>query len=705
MNQALNSTKRYRAGVDVGGTFTDIVLLEETTGEIKTIKVATVPGDPSQGCMNGVEKAFELFGIEPDQVSFLVHGTTIATNTIIEGKGARAALVTTEGFSDVLEIAYQTRPDLYDLNFSRPKPLVPRHLCFGVPERMMADGALRLALDEDAVREVGKLIRGHDVEAVAVAFLHSYKFPEHERRAGAILEEELDGVPVILSSDVSREYREYPRTSTTVVNSVLLPRVKPYIARLENRLDERGIGAGLHLMTSAGGIMTAEVGKRLPVQLIESGPAAGVIGAAYIAEMSGHKNLLALDIGGTTAKAALVNDGRPLIAEQFEVGSSAVASMTAPNGRGYPVLTPVVSLVEIGAGGGSIAYVDPGGALTVGPQSAGADPGPACYGQGGTEPTITDADVVLGRINPDYFLGGEAKLDGALARRAIEERIGRPLGLSIVDAARAIIEIADAKMTGVLNFISVEQGIDPRDYILVPSGGAGPTHAVSIARALGVNKVLAPPTPGLNSAVGLLVSDLKHESVRTIMQTTEGVEVVDLQATLDEMESDIRHLLREEGVAELDISTVREFDMCYVGQSFRLRVPWEMPVDACFTQSIADRFHQQHAGAYGFSNPGAPTSVINVRVIGTGRVDRPVMRTLERGADSVNRARKSRRPVHFDHQTGAVDTIIYDRSLLMARDELSGPAIIEQMDTTIVVPPGSNVQVDDYGNLAILLKN
>ena len=324
-------------------------------------------------------------------------------------------------------------------------------------------------------------------------------------------------------------------------------------------------------------------------------------------------------------------------------------------------------------------------------------------GRGGTEPTITDADVVLGRINPDYFLGGEAKLDGALARDAIEQRIGGPLGLSTVDAARAIIDIADAKMTGVLNFISVEQGIDPRDYILVPSGGAGPTHAVSIARSLGVKTVLVPPTPGLNSALGLLASDLKLESVRTIMQTTEGAEIDDLNAILDEMESTIRHILREERVAEPDISIVREFDMCYVGQSFRLRIPWEMQVDASFPRTIADRFHRHHAEAYGFSNPGAPTSVINVRLIGTGRVDRPMMRTLERATGSVERARKSRRPVHFGEQSEAVDTDIFDRSLLMAGDELLGPAIIEQMDTTIVVPQDASVHVDDNGNLAILL--
>lgn len=699
------SEKRYRVGVDVGGTFTDIILVEEASGEILTMKVATVPDDPSEGCMNGINRALKLYEIRADQLSFLVHGTTIATNTIIEGKGAKAALITTEGFRDVLEIAYQTRPDLYDLNFARPKPLIPRHLCMGVPERVRADGMIITPLDEDAVRHTARLIKQQNVEAVAVALLHSYKFPMHERRVGELLEEELGGLPIILSSDVSREYREYPRTSTTVVNAVLLPKVAPYIARLEERLRDRGISTGLHLMTSAGGIMTAEVSKRLPVHLVESGPAAGVIGAAFVAGIAGHANLLALDIGGTTAKAALINDGEPLIAEQFEVGSTAVASVTAARGQGYPVLTPVISLVEIGAGGGSIARVDPGGALVVGPQSAGADPGPACYGKGGTEPTLTDANVVLGRINPEYFIGGDMTLDFDLAKNAITEKIAQPTGLGVVEAACAIIDIADAKMTGALYFISVEQGVDPRDYTLVASGGAGPMHAAAIAKALGVKQVLVPPTPGLNSAVGLLASDLKHEAVRTIMQPTDQTELGSLEATFAEMEDGIKRLLSDEGVDMADVSIVREVDLCYVGQSFRLRIPWKNAVGEDFAAGIANDFHERHAKAYGFSSPSEPTNLINIRLIGTGRVDRPIMGTLEQSDLSVERARKQRRSVYFSAQEPAIEVDIYDRNLLLAGDEFRGPAVIEQMDTTTVLPPDARVCVDGVGNLIISFQN
>ena len=411
--------KKFRIGIDVGGTFTDVVLVDETSGDVLVAKVHTVPGDPSQGCINGIDKALRSYGIEAKQIGFVVHGTTIATNTIIEGKAARAGLITSEGFRDVLEIAYQTRPNLYDIFYDKPKPLIPRHLCLGVPQRIGPDGAVRVPLDTAALRIAARHLRDAGVEAIAVAFLHSYRDPTDERAARVVIAEECPDIPIVLSSDVCPEFREYPRTSTAVVNAVLLPRVTPYISRLEQRLRQAGIEPPLHLMTSAGGITAAAVAKREPVHLVESGPAAGVIGAAFIAEQCGFGNLLGLDIGGTTAKAAVVNNGRPQIAEQFEVGAAAIANVTSARGKGYPVLTPVLSLVEIGSGGGSIAQVDPGGALAVGPHSAGADPGPACYGLGGADPTLTDANLVLGRLNPAFFLGGEFPLNPALAEQAI----------------------------------------------------------------------------------------------------------------------------------------------------------------------------------------------------------------------------------------------------------------------------------------------
>ncbi len=632
-----------------------------------------------------------------------MHGTTIATNTIIEGKQATAGLITSEGFRDVLEIAYQTRPKLYDVFYDKPAPLIPRYLCLGVPERIDGEGVVLEPLDEEAVRAVARRLASEGVEAIAVAFLHSYKDPTHERRCGAVIASELPDMPVVLSSDISPEYREYPRTSTAVVNAVLLPRVGPYVARLEERLEERGIRSGLHLMSSSGGIIAANVAKRQPVHLVESGPAAGVIGASFIAQLSGYRNLLALDIGGTTAKAALVNDGQPQIADQFEVGSSAVATVTAHRGQGYPVLTPVISLVEIGAGGGSIAHVDPGGILTVGPQSAGAVPGPACYGRGGTRPTLTDANLVLGRLNPEYFLGGETRLDVELARKAVDEHAARPSKLGIIEAARAIIDIANAKMTSALYFISVEQGIDPRDYVLVPSGGAGPMQAVAIARALGVRTVLIPPTPGLNSAVGLLATDLKHELVRTYMRRASEADPSHLAATFSEMEAATARLLRDEGVPDDRVRIIREIAMCYVGQSYQLKIEVPETIDAQTWERMTEAFHRRHASAYGFANDCEPTQFVNLRLTAIGSVDRPALRRLDLASDDVARARKGKRQVYFNEAGGMVSTDIYDRALLLAGDRFSGPAIVEQMDSTTVILPGTNVEVDSFGCLLVHL--
>jgi N-methylhydantoinase A len=700
--QKQGGDRRYRAGIDVGGTFTDVVLVGEASGEILTAKVATVPADPSRGCIHGIDKALARYGLEPGQISFTVHGTTVATNTIIQRKYALAGLITSEGFRDVLEIAYQTRPKLYDIFYDKPGPLVPRYLARGVPERIGPDGEVIVPLDEDAVRAVARELVAAGVEAIAVAFLHAYRDPTHERRAGHILAQECGALPIVLSSDISPEYREYPRTSTTVVNAVLLPRVGPYIARLEQRLETRGIRSGLHFMTSAGGIIAAGVARRQPVHLVESGPAAGVIGATFVARLSGYDNLLALDIGGTTAKAAVVNQGEPQIAEQFEVGSSAVATVTAQRGHGYPVLTPVISLVEIGAGGGSIGKLDPGGALTVGPESAGADPGPACYGLGGTAPTLTDANLVLGRLNPDYFLGGETKLDPALAERAVLEQVAAPAGLEVLEAARAIVDIANASMTSALYFISVEQGIDPREYVLVPSGGAGPMQAVAIAAALGVRRILIPPTPGLNSALGLLATDLKHETVRTNMKEARATDPEDLRAIFDEMEATTRALLREEGVAERDVRISREIAMCYVGQSYQLKVPVPDRLDADTARAMTDAFHRRHAEAYGFANEPEPTQFVNLRLIGIGRVERPRLRTLVEGDGSAARALKARRPVYFQEAGGMINCATYDRAALLASDVFEGPAIVEQMDTTTVVPPGARVTV--YQNCSLLIE-
>lgn len=695
-------SRHLRVGVDVGGTFTDVIVVNDATGAVHAAKVATVPSDPSAGCLDGIQKVMEACGLDASDFGFIVHGTTIATNTIIQNKGAKAGLITSEGFRDVLEIAYQTRPALYDVFYDKPPPLIPRRLCLGVPERIDAEGNILVQLDEEAVRRVAREMLSAGVEAIAVAFLHSYKDPSNERRCRDVIFEVAPNIPVVLSSDISPEYREYPRTSTAVVNAVLLPRVGPYIGKLEERLKTLGTDCSLHLMTSSGGIITGSVARRQPVHLVESGPAAGVIGATFIARLSGFDNVLALDIGGTTAKAALVTNGIPIIADQFEVGSSAVATVTAQRGKGYPVLTPVISLLEIGAGGGSIAHVDPGGALTVGPQSAGAVPGPACYGLGGVEPTLTDANLVLGRIDPDYFLGGVTRLDVDLARAAVSKRVAEPTGLDIEAAANAVIDIANAKMTSALYFISVEQGIDPREFVLVPSGGAGPMQACAIARALGVSTVLVPPTPGLNSAVGLLATDLKHELVRTYMRDSRLTDPADLASVFDEMADATRRLLTEESVSDDRISLRREIGMCYVGQSFQLNIEVPEVIGPDIGTVMSAAFNRQHRETYGFSNDAAPAQFVNLRCTATGAVKRPRMRELEGGDGNPAPALKGHRAVYFaDSASARVATAIYERSLLRSGDTFEGPAIVEQMDSTCVIPPGARVTVDRHGSLIV----
>ncbi len=692
---------RYRLGIDIGGTFTDAVVMDETTGDFWPVKVPSTPEDPSHGFMDALNKIFAL-EIAPEQIAFVVHGTTVATNTIIQHKGARVGLLTSQGFRDVLEIAWQIRPNLYDIFYEKPKPLVPRHLCFGVPERIDAEGKVLVPLDEEAVRRSARKLKRAGVEAIMICFLHSYRNPTHERQAAQIIREELPHLPVCISSDICPEYREYIRASTTAVNATLLPGVGSYIERLEGQTQRAKVPSGLYLMTSGGGIIASETAKEQPVQLIESGPAAGVIAASFVGGLAGCKNLIALDIGGTTAKAALIEEGQPRLATEFEVGEAAVATTTRNKGRGYPVKTPVIDLVEIGAGGGSIGSIDPGGALVVGPHSAGADPGPACYGKGGTEPTLTDANLVLGRLNPNYFLGGEIQLDEARAREAIRRHIANPLRMSVEEAAHGMIEIANANMRGALQLISVQKGIDPRGFVLVVFGGAGPLHAVALARALQIATVLVPPSPGVTSALGLLVTDLRHDYVRTYITLTKTMELSILQQTYREFEKKATELLLREGVIRSDIRFLREVDMRYQGQSYELRIP--LPAGR-FGKNLAmelnQKFFAAHQQSYGFAVTTEPTEIVNLRLSAIGSVPRPQCRELPRGRSSAKAALKTKRSVYMDDTHQPVPTAIYDRYQLRAGNRLAGPAIIEEIDSTTFLPPGCTAQVDGYGNLLI----
>ena len=457
---------RYRLGVDIGGTFTDATLINEETGEIRVGKVPSTPQDPSHGFMEATHRILREAGVSPDEVGYVVHGTTVATNSIIEGKVARTGFITTDGFRDLLEIQRQIRPSLYDLHFEKPRPLTPRYLCFGIPERLDAQGNVLTPLDESAVRNAAEQLRQENVESIAVCFLHAYINPNHEKRTGEILREALPDTIISLSSEVAPEFREYFRASTTVINASIRPVVGRYLQSIEARLRAEGLAAELLVMQSSGGVFTFEAASEKPVFMVESGPAAGVIAATYLGTTLDCPDVISFDMGGTTAKAGLIQNGTPTITKDYEVGTAAQTGVGASRGAGYPIRTPVIDLVEIGAGGGSIAWVDSGGVLRVGPQSAGADPGPVCYGAGGAEPTITDANLVLGRLNPSFFLGGEIELDVEAARRAIQEKCADPLNLDLVEAAHGIVEIANAAMVNALRLVSVQRGYDPRDFVL-----------------------------------------------------------------------------------------------------------------------------------------------------------------------------------------------------------------------------------------------
>lgn len=679
-----------RLAIDIGGTFTDATLIDEQTGEVSIAKVLTTPSDPSEGFMQAAARALQEGAVETGEVTFVVHATTVATNAIIEGTIARSGFVTTEGFRDLLEIARQVRPTLYDTQFEKAAPLVPRDRAVVVGERLGPKGEVLRPLEEKTVRDAAAVLRREAVESVAVCLLHAYVNPEHERRVGEILAEELPGIPVSLSSDVAPEIREYLRASTTVINAVIRPVVQRYLERIEQRLAEAGVEAKLLVMQSSGGIFGADAAASRPVYMVESGPAAGVIASAYLGETLGRPDILSFDMGGTTAKVGLIQDGRPSVTKDYNVGGHAGAGIGGMSLSGYPVRTPVVDLVEIGAGGGSIAWIDSGGLLRVGPRSAGADPGPVCYRRGGTEPTVTDANVVLGRLNPRYFLGGEMDLDLEGARRAIEERCAEPLGISVTEAANGIVEIANAAMVNALHLVSVQRGYDPRDFVLVGFGGAGPVHANALARDAEMPTLLIPSSPGIFSATGLLTTDLKRDAAVTVMRRLEELDHGEVATSFAHLEEAGRAELEAEGIGGEAIRFLRQIDLRYVGQSYELTIP--------AGDGLLERFHAEHDRTYGFAAPGEPVEVVSLRLTTVGRIAKPPLRQLQPGRTPAPR---ERRPVFFAEAGDYVDCPIYGRYDLPAGASFVGPAIVEEFDSTTVVHPGFTLRVDDVGNLVI----
>ena len=700
--------KRFRIGVDIGGTFTDGTLVDSSTGEVTTSKVLTTPVDPASGFISAVNKLLGVNNeVDPDEIEHVVHATTVATNAIIEGKTAKTAFVTTEGFRDMLEIARQIRPSLYDLQFENPTPLVPRQLCFELPERLDAKGNVVTPLDEKALAQIVDQIAETGVTAIAVCLLHSYRNPYHEQKVGEAIKAKIPDVKLSLSSEIVPEFREYLRASTTVINSAVAPIVSTYLASIIEKLHSANINSELLVMQSNGGVYPAESASESPVFMVESGPAAGAVAAASIGSELGYPNVISFDMGGTTAKASLIRDGQPNITKDYSVGGAAQSGTGAFGGAsGYPIRTPVVDLVEIGAGGGSIAWVDSGGALRVGPQSSGADPGPVCYGLGGKEPTITDANLILGRLDSNYFAGGEMTLDTEAANNAISEYCAEPLGLSIEAAAHGIVEIANTAMVNALRLVSVQRGHDPRDFILMGFGGAGPAHVVSLAEQAGIPQVLIPAEPGTTSALGLLVTDIRMESSATLIERSDQIELSKITNEFERLENSGRIAHSSAASASGEPIFERSIEMRYWGQSFELSVP--VPdrkiIDADWMSELIESFHESHNTAYGFRADDEPVELVNLRLTTIGKIARPQLRKLDIISPDAKVAIKGKRPVYFgtdSSEGGVIHTTVYDRPKLPAGSVFNGPAIVEEPDCTTVIQPSWSVTVDDFGNLLI----
>ncbi|MBS1868091.1 MAG: hydantoinase/oxoprolinase family protein [Actinobacteria bacterium] len=687
-------SRGYRIGVDIGGTFTDLTLADEH-GVVAIGKVLTTPDEPARAIGEVIGEVLARTSVPAADVEGVVHGTTLVTNAIIERKGAVTALLTTAGFRDVVEMGTERRYELYDLMIELPKPLVPRHLRLEVRERMLADGTVERALDEDEVAAIARELEARGVEALGIAFLHSYANPQHERAAAAVVAQAAPKLRVGLSSDVAPEIREYERASTTLANVYVQDRVARYLSDLEERIDGLGVTGSLFVMLSNGGIATVETAKRRPIGLLESGPAAGALAAAAIGGDQGHADLLSFDMGGTTAKLCMIEDGRPLISTGFEVDR--VYRLKA--GSGLPIKTPVVDMIEIGVGGGSIARIDALGLLKVGPDSAGSQPGPVCYGQGGVEPTVTDADLVLGYLNPGYFLGGAMMLDVEAAREAIRERIAEPLGVSVEQAAWGIHRAVNEDMANAARVHAVERGREPSLLPLYAFGGAGPVHAAGVARAADVRHVVAPTGAGVLSSAGFLTAPLTFDFVRS-----HAAKVADLdRATVDgifaELEARGGELLVGSGVAPEDVVHERSAEMRYLGQGFEIRVP--VPdADDDWPSSLLRAFEDAYLRLYGRQGPPVPVEVLNWRLVSSG--PRPGLSLrLKPDAGVADRGAKGERPAYFGEW---VDTPVYARYGLRPGDTAEGPAIVEERESTLIVPPDAAFTVADNLSLVVDLK-
>ena len=690
-----------RLGVDIGGTFTDLAVVDEDTGEQTTYKLSSTPSDYSAAVVEAIKTLSTDEGIAPSSLTFLSHATTVVTNAILESKGARAALITTDGFRDILEIRRQSRAKLYDIFQPPPQVIIPRHLRLEVNERIDAYGDVYEPLDESELDRIVDFLKAHEVKAVAVSLLFSFLNPVHEQAIGEVLRRELPDVRTFLSSEVLPEMREYERTSTVAVCAYVAPVLEGYLSRLNDFLETDDYPP-LYLTGSSGGVFNVEEGLRVPAMLTESGPAAGVTATVALGNILGLDQLISFDMGGTTAKASLVTNGEVSVTTEYEVGGSGNVRRWL-QGTGYPIKVPVVDLAEVSAGGGSIAWLDDAGGLRVGPQSAGAAPGPACYGLGGEQPTVTDADAVLGYLDPGHFLGGRMALSLDGASKAIENTVGKPLHLDLMQAAQGIVDIVNSNMADAIRMISIERGHDPREYALVAFGGAGPVHAGRIGEELGIKKVIIPPNPGVFSAMGLVCTDLKRDYVRSLytLMAEEGVDDL-MRQVHEDISAEARDMLSRSGIPEENWDFRYSIDMRYGHQAYELTVHvGESEIREGALDAMAERFHAQHFTTYDYNAPDEPIQLVNLRVSAIGKFGADFIASRASGGNGTGTvAPRSQREVYFK-ESGRVSCPVYDRGDLYTGVEIKGPAVIQESSSTVIIYPGQSARATEFGTIEI----
>ncbi|AUC56044.1 methylhydantoinase (plasmid) [Sagittula sp. P11] len=685
---------RWRVGVDSGGTFTDVCLFDETSGRMEVWKVSSTPDDPSRGIAQGVEEGMrECAGATDDPaaaVAYLGHGTTVATNALITHRGARVGLLTTAGFRDLLEIGRQKRPDLYDIFAEKPQTLVPRALRFEVPERLLHDGTVDMALDEDAVRTAAQGLRAAGVEAVAICFLYAFVNPAHEKRAREILEKELPDVFLCASHEIAPEFREFERLSTATVNAYLGPIMQRYIHRLTPRLENLGLPVPPHLTQSNGGVVRFEVAAETPVRAVLSGPSTGVVAAQVIGQAAGEADIITFDMGGTSSDVALMAGGQCARTNEAQV-------------HGYPIKAPMLDIHTVGAGGGSIARIDSGGLLKVGPESAGADPGPVCYGRGGEDPTVTDANIVLQVLNPTHLLGGRMEVRRDLALAAID-RMAERLGMDTMATAQGIISVVTANMAKAIRVISVQRGHDPRAYALMAFGGAGPLHAVRLAQELGMPRVIIPRTPGTLCAMGLLLTDLRAEFPLTRLMPLDSAMLVEIGDAVAQVTAEAEDWFRSEEIEADKRGLTRRVDMRYEGQNYELSVELpEGPVTEETLKALRAGFTEAHKRLYGFAVEDERIFCVTFRAEAVGQVEKATLASSTPGPEDARHAIIGARQTWYPETGCFTETTLYARERLRPGMRFDGPAIVEQMDTTTLIPPGVSAHVDATENLILEL--